>query len=396
MVFTFYTLIHRYEDLMQNLKYAVSLCIALFMLLMCPIRALADTVLFTQGSGTVSAANDTVALSSLQGESACIIDVSGTWSGVITPEAIVGSTWFSIPVYPYGSATSVSTITVNGDYTTSCAALKSIRARLSTATSGTASIFISAAQGTAFHPAVPPVTSVTATSPLNSTGGTTPTVALTGTVPVANGGTGAASFTANTCTMPNTAVNAFQSTACDLFVTSTSFVVPALGTAVTITLNTSVGPKLQALKFTPMSWTDGTTALDGYVSVTNSTPSATVSFIPLQIVAGAVGNTVAAGANGNFGNYDSFQGSFKNGVMTPGISHYEWFNNATINSGSNHTYNFGQGYSSAPGCQASGSSTGAVLLAGTNNFSVVSSTTNVVVTNGTGATQTPTVTCQGI
>jgi hypothetical protein len=158
-----------------------------------PMLARAD-VPFTQQTGSLINVNDTVSLSNLQGESACVLDVTGTWSGVISVEAQVSANnWFSIFVNAVNSTTSLPTVTANGDYIIACPSYRGIRARLSTATSGTALITLDAAQGaspvTQIGPVPLPVTAaspfpVTAASPFPVTAATTLPVSLATTVPV--------------------------------------------------------------------------------------------------------------------------------------------------------------------------------------------------------------------
>lgn len=92
--------------------------------------------LFVQGSLTAS--NDTVTLARFTTWGALGFQLSGTWTGTVTFEASVdGQNFAALQVTPAGSSTGTTTATANGVWVVPNNAFQSVRARFSTATSGT-------------------------------------------------------------------------------------------------------------------------------------------------------------------------------------------------------------------------------------------------------------------
>lgn len=66
------------------------------------------------------------------------IQLTGTWAGTVSFEATVdGLTWVAFNMVPSNSATAASSSTGNGAWSANCAGFNAVRARFSTATSGT-------------------------------------------------------------------------------------------------------------------------------------------------------------------------------------------------------------------------------------------------------------------
>lgn len=85
----------------------------------------------------LSAANDALVIGVGNGGGVGI-QLTGTWAGTVTFEATIdGLTWVAFNLVPSNSATAASTTTANGAWSANCAGYASVRARFSTATSGT-------------------------------------------------------------------------------------------------------------------------------------------------------------------------------------------------------------------------------------------------------------------
>ena len=85
----------------------------------------------------LDATDDAVAIG-VRGNGAVALQLLGTWSGTVTFEATVdGNTWVAFNMVPSNSATAASTATGNGAWSANCAGYDAVRARFSTATSGT-------------------------------------------------------------------------------------------------------------------------------------------------------------------------------------------------------------------------------------------------------------------
>lgn len=94
---------------------------------------------------TVTAANDAVTLSRFLTWTYVAIQLTGTWAGTFTFEVTVdGTTWVTVSALPSNSATTVTSATANGVWNVQIAGYAGIRARFSTATSGTATVSIKA------------------------------------------------------------------------------------------------------------------------------------------------------------------------------------------------------------------------------------------------------------
>lgn len=71
------------------------------------------------------------------------LQLLGTWTGTVTFEATLdGDTWVALNMVPSNSATAASTTTGNGCWTANVAGFESVRARFSTATSGTVRAYL--------------------------------------------------------------------------------------------------------------------------------------------------------------------------------------------------------------------------------------------------------------
>lgn len=93
--------------------------------------------------GTVTATDDAITLQRFTTWNFCAIKISGTWSGTITFEAMVeDGVWDAISVTPFATVTTVTTTTANGAWSVQNTGFAGLRARFSTATSGTPKITI--------------------------------------------------------------------------------------------------------------------------------------------------------------------------------------------------------------------------------------------------------------
>ena len=94
--------------------------------------------------GQMSATNDAVRLD-IASFLYVAIQLTGTWTGTVTFEVSMdGTTWVAFNMTPSNSGTDASTSTANGGFSKTCGGYDLIRARFSTATSGTVNVFISA------------------------------------------------------------------------------------------------------------------------------------------------------------------------------------------------------------------------------------------------------------
>lgn len=94
---------------------------------------------------TVTAANDAVTLTGFMTWTYVGIQISGTWAGTMTFEVTVdGTNWAGVSATPSNSSTAVLTSTANGVWGVQIQGFAGIRARFSTATSGTATVSLKA------------------------------------------------------------------------------------------------------------------------------------------------------------------------------------------------------------------------------------------------------------
>lgn len=96
-------------------------------------------------AGTVTATDDAITLNRIRATGGVSIQVTGTWTGTITFEVItdeVAATWVTFFMTPSNSATDAGTTTGNGAWSKAISGYKSVRARFSTASSGTPAIAI--------------------------------------------------------------------------------------------------------------------------------------------------------------------------------------------------------------------------------------------------------------
>jgi hypothetical protein len=93
--------------------------------------------------GTLTATNDALTLPLTVTGGAVGVQLDGTWSGTITFEATLnGTTWVALNLTPSNSTTPASTATANGAWGDANWGWKQVRARFSTATSGTVDVTI--------------------------------------------------------------------------------------------------------------------------------------------------------------------------------------------------------------------------------------------------------------
>ena len=75
------------------------------------------------------------------------IQLTGTWVGTVSFEASVdGRTFVALNAHPSNSTTPASSATGNGVWTSNCGGFAIVRARMSSYTSGTATVTIQGAQ----------------------------------------------------------------------------------------------------------------------------------------------------------------------------------------------------------------------------------------------------------
>ena len=93
-------------------------------------------------------ATDDVASIDARGWGAVALQLTGTWSGTVTFEASVdGRTFVAFNMVPSNSATAASTATATGAWSANCAGYSIVRARFSTATSGTVEAHLQVTHG---------------------------------------------------------------------------------------------------------------------------------------------------------------------------------------------------------------------------------------------------------
>lgn len=138
------------------------------------------------------------------------------------------------------------------------------------------------------------VTSVTGSGNIASSGGSTPNITLTGIVPVGNGGTGTGALTANLC-LGTTAGGVYGTSTipCLGENTSASFVAPAVGSSVNVTISSAYVLGITQ-NHMPIIIDDGTTSFDGIVNTGAGT--STLNVTAVGYATGSAGATVAAGA----------------------------------------------------------------------------------------------------
>jgi putative flippase GtrA len=89
-------------------------------------------------SASLSAQNDARTMRRFLAAGGVGIQLTGTWAGTVTFEATVdGSTWVTVAAVPAAGGASVTSATANGVWTVENKGFSGVRARFSTATSGT-------------------------------------------------------------------------------------------------------------------------------------------------------------------------------------------------------------------------------------------------------------------
>lgn len=105
---------------------------------------MAESLSQTTGDLQLTAGDDTVELSCL-GMGGCAFQIKSTYSGTITFEGTVdGGLWAAMLVVPIGTTAGATTTTSTGIFLASCAGLYKVRARMSTYSSGYATVTIRA------------------------------------------------------------------------------------------------------------------------------------------------------------------------------------------------------------------------------------------------------------
>ncbi len=149
------------------------------------------------------------------------------------------------------------------------------------------------------------VTSVTGSGNIASSGGTTPNVTITNsptfTGTVTGGSFDLSTSPANGCMVDVANILTSLPFPCLPF-TSAGFVVPAIGSAVTVNTGTTYPVTLKS--GAPLTITDGTTNVSGYV-VTSVNAASSFSFNVQRVNSGIVGNTIASGSPVYQGGYDA-------------------------------------------------------------------------------------------
>ena len=80
---------------------------------------------------------------SVRGLGGVALQLLGTWSGTVSFEATVdGATWVAFNMVPSNSATAASSATATGAWSANCAGYEAVRARFSTATSGSVQAYL--------------------------------------------------------------------------------------------------------------------------------------------------------------------------------------------------------------------------------------------------------------
>ena len=99
------------------------------------------------GPTFLDAVDEAITLS-VRGMAAVGLQLTGTWAGTVSFEATVeGLTWVAFNMVPAASATAASSATANGAWSANCGGYDAVRARFSTATSGTVRAFMLACAG---------------------------------------------------------------------------------------------------------------------------------------------------------------------------------------------------------------------------------------------------------
>ena len=90
------------------------------------------------GPKFLAATNDELVIG-VTGMAAVALQLSGTWAGTVSFEAKVDpdAPYVAFNMVPSNSATAASSATANGAWSANCAGYEAVKARFSTATSGT-------------------------------------------------------------------------------------------------------------------------------------------------------------------------------------------------------------------------------------------------------------------
>jgi hypothetical protein len=142
------------------------------------ISAASTSIPDTSSSGSIAMSSTANVLAqTIAGQSTIAVEVTGTWTGTLIAEALIGSTWVGISLTPIGiGLSSVSSITANGVFELIAGGKTQIRLRCSAVGTGTANVLyvltsglgiVSVRQGNAsnFNATVTPASgTVTATS----------------------------------------------------------------------------------------------------------------------------------------------------------------------------------------------------------------------------------------
>lgn len=100
------------------------------------------------GPRFLDAVEDAIVIN-VRGHAGVALQLLGTWAGTVSFEATldeVAGTWVAFNMVPSNSATAASSATANGAWSANCAGYEAVRARFSTATSGTVRAFMQATE----------------------------------------------------------------------------------------------------------------------------------------------------------------------------------------------------------------------------------------------------------
>ena len=270
-----------------------------------PVRTI-DTVV-TGSLTSTSGAGSTVSINNLNGQATIGISLLGTFSQNIVPYgSIDGTNYFIVSVVPSSGGSPTQVLNGVGQWTAQTSGMKSFKLVTTVYTSGTANIVLrSSSANNNFSCAsgcIPSVyvQSVTAGTNMSLTGSASNPVIGSSLTPAYSSITDTGIASSN-CVASNSS-NLFTATGftCGT-TTSATFVVPSISGTVSISTMFPV----TFLQYTPISITDGTNSVTGYVNATVSNANSFV-FKESAIIQGTASNIMATNAEvivaGNGGN----------------------------------------------------------------------------------------------
>lgn len=250
----------------------------------------------TQASGNLAGANQAVTIVP-NGQGSLVFSITGTFSGTIVPEASVdGTNYSAISAVSVTSGVSTQAITTTGAWFATAPGFSSFRIRESIYTSGTAIVTVRASVAgngvNCISGCIPTsyVASTTAGTNIVQTGTALNPVISTSLTPLFTSLTDSGLVSGQCAAVLTNGL--FGSTGFSCGTTSSAtFVIPSVNG--TVSVNTT-NPVTFA-KYTPITITDGTNEVIGYVNsaVSNAT---SFTFFETSVAQGAVGNTMATAA----------------------------------------------------------------------------------------------------